>query len=92
MLHAVCCGDTAAAATPHPTPGCPVHPPTHPPTRLPCCLCIETFLRAAELIGVQPSACVGYEDAALGMEAIRAAGFLLAVDVTTMPGYPRLTP
>lgn len=52
----------------------------------------ETFLRAAELIGVAPAACCGYEDAPLGMEAIRAAGFLLAVDVTAMPGYPALQP
>ncbi|EFN56010.1 hypothetical protein CHLNCDRAFT_59667 [Chlorella variabilis] len=50
----------------------------------------ETFLRAAELIGVDPKFCVGYEDAPLGMEAIKRAGFLLAVDVTQMPGYPKL--
>jgi beta-phosphoglucomutase-like phosphatase (HAD superfamily) len=31
-----------------------------------------------------------YEDAPLGMQAIKAAGFLKAVDVTKMPGYPKL--
>ena len=50
----------------------------------------ETFLRAAELIGVVPAHCVGYEDAVLGMEAIRRAGFLAAVDVTALEGYPKL--
>ncbi|KAL4424868.1 hypothetical protein ABPG77_002091 [Micractinium sp. CCAP 211/92] len=50
----------------------------------------ETFLRAAELIGVEPQHCVGYEDAPLGMQAIKAAGFLMAVDVTQMEGYPKL--
>ncbi|KAI3437755.1 hypothetical protein D9Q98_000203 [Chlorella vulgaris] len=50
----------------------------------------ETFLRAAELIGVDPKHCVGYEDAPLGMQAIKAAGFLKAVDVTLMPEYPQL--
>jgi beta-phosphoglucomutase-like phosphatase (HAD superfamily) len=51
----------------------------------------ETFLRAAELIGVPPSACVGYEDAKLGLQAIRAAGYKLAVDVTLLEGYPHIT-
>lgn len=50
----------------------------------------ETFLRAAELIGVDPKDCVGYEDAPLGMQSIKAAGFLMAIDVTAMPDYPRL--
>ena len=31
-----------------------------------------------------------YEDAVLGMEAIQSAGFLAAVDVTKLPGYPHL--
>ncbi|KAI7835561.1 hypothetical protein COHA_010540 [Chlorella ohadii] len=52
----------------------------------------ETFLQAAELIGIDPKDCVGYEDAPLGMQAIKAAGFLKAVDVTQMPGYPKLMP
>jgi HAD superfamily hydrolase (TIGR01509 family) len=46
----------------------------------------ETFLKAAAAIGVESALCVGYEDAALGMEAIKRAGFMLAVDVTQMPG------
>lgn len=50
----------------------------------------ETFLKAAEKIGVPAELCVGYEDACLGMEAIKRAGFLKAVDVTVMPGYPKL--
>jgi hypothetical protein len=31
-----------------------------------------------------------YEDAPLGMESIRRAGFLAAIDVTALEGYPRL--
>lgn len=46
----------------------------------------ETFLKAAEAIGIAPEACVGYEDAQLGMQSVRAAGFLLAVDVTKLDG------
>lgn len=34
--------------------------------------------------------CCRYEDAPLGMQAIKAAGFLKAVDVTLMPEYPQL--
>lgn len=51
----------------------------------------ETFLLAAKAIGVDPSSCVGYEDAVLGFQAIQAAGFLKAIDVTTLPGYPHIT-
>lgn len=50
----------------------------------------ETFLKAAALIGVKPEKCVGFEDAPKGMEAIKNAGFLQAIDVTTLPGYPSL--
>ncbi|KAL6769045.1 hypothetical protein ACKKBF_B17270 [Auxenochlorella protothecoides x Auxenochlorella symbiontica] len=50
----------------------------------------ETYLKAAALLGVDPADCVGYEDAPLGMESIRRAGFLAAVDVTKIPGYPTL--
>ncbi|KFM24460.1 Fructose-1-phosphate phosphatase YqaB [Auxenochlorella protothecoides] len=46
----------------------------------------ETYLKAAALLGVDPADCVGYEDAPLGMESIRRAGFLAAVDVTKIPG------
>ena len=31
---------------------------------------------------------MGFEDAVLGMAAIHAAGFLHAIDVTALPGYP----
>ncbi|PLR96544.1 beta-phosphoglucomutase [Bacillus sp. T33-2] len=34
----------------------------------------QVFLRAAELLAVQPAACIGVEDAAAGVEAIKAAG------------------
>lgn len=50
----------------------------------------DCFLIAAEQIGVPPELCVGYEDAVLGMQAIRAAGFMAAIDVTQIPGYPEL--
>jgi beta-phosphoglucomutase-like phosphatase (HAD superfamily) len=52
----------------------------------------DSFLKAAQLINVDPSRCVGFEDAKLGMAAIRAAKYLLAIDVTEMEGYPRLNP
>ncbi|KXZ50842.1 hypothetical protein GPECTOR_15g528 [Gonium pectorale] len=51
----------------------------------------DAFLLAAKQLGVEPSGCVGYEDAALGMQAIRNAGYLAAVDVTQLPSYPHLT-
>jgi HAD superfamily hydrolase (TIGR01509 family) len=41
------------------------------------------FLRAAQLLGVPPSACLVYEDADLGIEAARAAGMRF-VDVRPM--------
>ncbi|KAG2440559.1 hypothetical protein HYH02_010143 [Chlamydomonas schloesseri] len=50
----------------------------------------DAFLLAAEKLGVAPGDCVGYEDAALGMQAIRNAGYLAAVDVTQLPAYPHL--
>ena len=37
---------------------------------------------------MDPQHCVGFEDAVLGMAAIRAAGFLHAIDVTALPDYP----
>lgn len=51
----------------------------------------DAFLLAAQQLGVEPQHCVGYEDAVLGMEAIRNAGYLAAVDVTQLPSYPHLT-
>ena len=50
----------------------------------------ETFLRAAKQLNVEPGLCVGFEDAPMGMEAIRRAGFLQAIDVTAYPWYPRV--
>lgn len=46
----------------------------------------ETYLKAAEALGVAPEHCVGYEDAELGMQSIESAGFLKAIDVTKIPG------
>lgn len=40
----------------------------------------DIFLEAARRLGVPPGACLAYEDADLGLQAIRAAG-MLAVDV-----------
>ena len=37
-----------------------------------------------------PHQCVGFEDAALGMQSIRAAQFLAAIDVTVIPDYPHI--
>jgi beta-phosphoglucomutase len=40
----------------------------------------EVFLRAAEMLGVEPDACIGVEDAAAGVQAIKSAGmFAVAV-------------
>lgn len=40
----------------------------------------EVFLRAAEMLGVDPAACIGVEDAGAGVQAIKAAGmFAVAV-------------
>jgi len=41
----------------------------------------DTFLKAAELIGVQPSDCEVYEDGQLGLDAAKRAGMMF-VDVT----------
>lgn len=43
--------------------------------------CPDTFLRAAELIGVQPSDCEVFEDGQLGLQAAVTAGMMF-VDVT----------
>ena len=45
----------------------------------------DTFLKAAEAIGIDPGHCRAYEDTDLGMQAIRAAG-MMAVDVREIPG------
>lgn len=47
----------------------------------------DIFLKAAELIGVPPEECRGYEDTDLGMQSIRAAG-MEAVDVRGLLGEP----
>ncbi len=41
----------------------------------------DTFLKAAELIGIMPSDCEVYEDGQLGLEAAERAG-MMSVDVT----------
>jgi HAD superfamily hydrolase (TIGR01509 family) len=43
----------------------------------------DIFLEAARRIGVPPEQCCGFEDAELGLQAIRAAG-MLAVDIRPM--------
>jgi sugar-phosphatase len=37
----------------------------------------EGFLRAAELLGVDPVKCLAFEDAPAGIEAARAAGMIV---------------
>ncbi len=43
----------------------------------------DIFLKAAELIGVPPGECRGYEDTDLGLQSVRAAG-MEAVDIRTL--------
>ena len=50
----------------------------------------DCFLLAAQKIGVAPEHCIGFEDAPLGMQAIMAAGFKQAIDVTALPDYPQV--
>ena len=43
----------------------------------------ETYLKAAQLIGVDPKRCHAFEDTELGMQAARDAG-MKVVDVNTL--------
>lgn len=45
------------------------------------------FLRAAELLGVDPKFCVGFEDAEFGFQAIQNANYLMGIDVKLMQSY-----
>lgn len=47
----------------------------------------ETFLLAAQKLGVDPTKCVGLEDGEKGLEALRGAG-MVALDARTFEGYP----
>lgn len=47
----------------------------------------ETFLKAAKLLGVDPSRCIGLEDGEKGLQALRSAD-MVAVDVRIVEGYP----
>lgn len=47
----------------------------------------ETFLLAAQKLGVDPTKCVGLEDGEKGLEALRRAG-MIALDVRAFEGYP----
>jgi len=49
----------------------------------------DIFLVAAERIGVSPQQCIGFEDADLGMAAVKSANFQYASDVRLMHMYPR---
>ena len=49
----------------------------------------DIFLVAAERIGVPPTKCIGFEDADLGMQAVKSAKFHYASDVRLMHMYPR---
>lgn len=43
----------------------------------------DTYLRAAQSIGVDPAKCHAFEDTAIGMQAARAAG-MVVIDVNTL--------
>lgn len=51
----------------------------------------DIFLLAAHRIGCDPTKCRGYEDADIGMTALRAAG-MEAIDVRFTKGYPKVVP
>jgi beta-phosphoglucomutase len=45
----------------------------------------DVFLKAAEKLNVDPSACIVFEDAPMGVEAARRAGMRAVVITTTLP-------
>lgn len=49
----------------------------------------DIFLVAAQRIGVCPTKCIGFEDADLGMKAVKSANYHYASDVRLMHMYPR---
>ncbi len=49
----------------------------------------DIFLVAAKRLGVEPAACIGFEDADLGIQALNSAGYLSAIDVRLLKMYPR---
>mmetsp|Transcript_48723 Transcript_48723/g.146822 ORF Transcript_48723/g.146822 Transcript_48723/m.146822 type:complete len:261 (-) Transcript_48723:71-853(-) len=49
----------------------------------------DIFLVAAKRLGICPTKCVGFEDADLGMQALKSANFGYASDVRLLHMYPR---
>lgn len=49
----------------------------------------DIFLVAARRLGVSPTKCIGFEDADLGMQALKSAKFGYASDVRLLFMYPR---
>eukprot|EP01029_Cantina_marsupialis_P030697 TRINITY_DN840_c0_g2_i3.p1 TRINITY_DN840_c0_g2~~TRINITY_DN840_c0_g2_i3.p1 ORF type:complete len:205 (-),score=81.91 TRINITY_DN840_c0_g2_i3:353-967(-) len=49
----------------------------------------DIFLEAAKRLGVEPTKCVGFEDAVFGMQALKSAG-MGVIDVKKLEGYPHL--
>eukprot|EP00593_Proboscia_inermis_P003952 CAMPEP_0171324872 /NCGR_PEP_ID=MMETSP0816-20121228/116462_1 /TAXON_ID=420281 /ORGANISM="Proboscia inermis, Strain CCAP1064/1" /LENGTH=101 /DNA_ID=CAMNT_0011823921 /DNA_START=1049 /DNA_END=1354 /DNA_ORIENTATION=+ len=49
----------------------------------------DIFLEAAKRLKVDPTKCVGFEDADMGMQSIKSSGFLYACDVRLLHDYPR---
>lgn len=51
----------------------------------------EVFLNCAEHLGISPYACVGFEDAQAGIEAIHAAGmYAVGINVDVVTRHPNL--
>ena len=52
----------------------------------------DIYLKAAELLGVEPSACAGIEDSPGGLRAVRAAGMLSVMVPNLIPYSEALAP
>ena len=45
----------------------------------------EIYLKSAEKLGIEPAACVAFEDSFVGIEAVKAAGMKCVAIASTFP-------